>query len=416
MLLLRTFRPRIVVAPLVAIIAVLTIGACAQVAPAPQPNVPPTAANARAGYPQGQPYPQSDMAQLVPAAAPRTTPLRELFAGTISALLHGVSGSLVTGVTQGVAGGIVNWFDRKALKTAYGTQPNAGNQSHPTTTYGAQPPYPTTSYPTDNTYQTNPYTTDPYATNSPTHTANPTASNPYAAASATNPDPYTQPQSYDWSTTQVYDPRTGQASSAQGGGYAVAAPNHATTLIVAGGAYDVSAIGPGGVETYVNAATHEFHTGDRFKVYFRPTLPGRLDVYNINPYGNSKRIDSSDVAAGQLTTLGPYEFTATKGDEALRFLLSPCSTPQLLATTRDIVNVGAYGGSSYGSTAPASGGFNLANCGAPTTRSLGKVKTRDIVKVGVDGTTSFALDPVSQAELTSGQLTPREFTIYFDHR
>ena len=166
----------------------------------------------------------------------------------------------------------------------------------------------------------------------------------------------------------------------------------------------------------MNAATHEFHTGDRFRVSFRPTLPGRLDIYNINPYGRETQIDSVEMAAGQLTTLGPYEFAATRGDEALRFVMTPCGTEQLLASTRDIVNVGPGVTADYSTAAPASGGVSLQNCGAPTTRSVGQVKTRDIQKVGVDGTTSFALDPVSQVEMASGQLAPREFTVYFHHR
>jgi hypothetical protein len=242
------------------------------------------------------------------------------------------------------------------------------------------------------------------------------ATDPYASSAAAASPYATQTASYDWSTTQVYDPRTGQASSAQAADYSLAAQGADTTNIVAGGAYDVHVIGPGGVESYVNAATHEFRTGDRFKVYFRPTLPGRLDIYNINPYGRETRIDSVDMASGQLTTLGPYEFTATKGDEALRFVMTPCGTEQLLATTRDIVNVGPNAAVGYGAAAPTGGGLSLQNCGAPTTRSVDQVKTRDIQKVGVDGTTSFALDPVSQAELASGQLAPREFTVYFHHR
>jgi hypothetical protein len=287
-------------------------------------------------------------------------------------------------------------------------------------------------------------------------------------------------------------------ATAQAGGYALASLNANASVIVAGGAYDVYLVGADGRETPVNAATHEFRTGERFKVYFRPSLPGRLDVYNINPLGRETRIDSAETPAGQLTTLGAYEFTATKGDEALRFVLSPCSNLQLLASTRDIVNVSTTAGTSYSTdpsaaysagntgystgtgasypgatttypagpsnsapttpystgggypagttTYPAGTGtgypagtagttpsypanpsytypsaqptnaFTLGSCTSLTTRSVGRVNTRDIVKVGVDGTTSFALDPVSQAELTSGQLTPREFTIYFRHR
>jgi hypothetical protein len=142
------------------------------------------------------------------------------------------------------------------------------------------------------------------------------------------------------------------------------------------------------------------------------------------------------MAAGQLTTLGPDQFAETTGDETLRLVLSPCGNDSLYAQTRDIVNVsntavsGVPGADTVPATSvpPAVGGapgtapttapmtLALPSCGAPTTRSVSKVKTRDIQKVAVDGTTSFALDPVSRTELSSGQLAPREITIYFHHR
>jgi hypothetical protein len=34
----------------------------------------------------------------------------------------------------------------------------------------------------------------------------------------------------------------------------------------------------------------------------------------------------------------------------------------------------------------------------------------------VEGDTGFAFDPVSQQELASGQIAPREFTVMFRHR
>ena len=166
-------------------------------------------------------------------------------------------------------------------------------------------------------------------------------------------------------------------------------------------------MGAGGTSTPVNAATYIFHTGDRFTVYIRPSMPGRLDVYNVNSIGKQTRIDAVNTAAGQLTTLGPYEFSATTGDETLHLVLSPCSTATLLASTRDIVNVS--------STQPVSNALSLQSCNAPITRGLEGVRTRDIQKVAVDGGTSFALDPVSQAELSSGQVASRDVTIIFHH-
>jgi hypothetical protein len=388
--------------------------------------------------PQPMAYPPAGIQQQQPAP-PRPNPLRELFAGTLTAVLQGVTTGMATGLTQGVSGGIAGWFDRRQRKAGSFGQPAYVPQ--PVPPYGTQPLY-TTPQPT-NPNQTSAYPTDPYSTTAPTtgypttpatgYPTAPTAGYPTAptgtypttpaagtystapAAPGTNVYGAAAP-GYDWSSTQVYDPRTGQMTSAQAGGYAVASPPPDATQIVAGGAYDVHVVAPGGNETYVNAATHEFRTGDRFKVYFRATLPGRLDVSNINPYGRETRIDSVEVAAGQLTTLGPYEFTATKGDESLRFVISPCMTQQLLVATRDIVNVYASAQPAYDAQMPAGGGLPLSACGSPTTRSANAVKTRDIQKVGVDGTTSFALDPVSQAELASGQLAPREFTVWFHHR
>jgi hypothetical protein len=403
----RIVRSRVVIAALAAIISSTVIAQ----------DVPQHA-------PQPMPYPPAEMQQ---PAAPRPNPLRQLFAGTVSAVLQGAGVGMAAGITQGVQGSIASWFDRRQRRNAafgqpaYAPQPAQTYGTQPAPTYGTQPTYPTTPQST---------TTDPYGTTAPTYPTAPatgtypTSPGTYPAAPATGGYPAApgttvygaSAPSYDWSTTQVYDPRTGQMTSAQAGGYVVASPPPDATQIVAGGAYDVHAVGAAGNETYVNAATYEFRTGDRFKVYFRPTLPGRLDVFNVNPYGRETRIDSVEVAAGQLKTLGPYEFAATKGDESLRFVISPCTTQQMLVATRDIVNVYAGAPPGYGAQAPASNGLPLSACGAPTTRSANAVKTRDIQKVAIDGTTSFALDPVSQAELASGQLAPREFTVWFHHR
>jgi hypothetical protein len=410
-------RSQVMIALLAAISSTAMIDAVAQDVPqqAPQPMA----------------YPQAQMQQ--PPTAPRPNPLRQLFAGTVSAVLQGVGSGVAVGLTQGVTGSVASWFDRRQRKSAefgqpayvpqpspaYGTQPTYGTQPSPTygtqSTYGTQP---SPTYGTQSAYPTTPQstTTDPYGTTAPATGGYPTAPATGAYPSAPGTSVGAPVQNYDWSTTQVYDPRTGQMTSAQAGGYAVASPPPDATQIVAGGAYDVHAVGAAGNETYVNAATYEFRTGDQFKVYFRPTLPGRLEVYNINPSGRETRIDSVDVAAGQLTTLGPYQFTATKGDESLRFVIAPCTTQQLFVATRDIVNVYASAPPSYGTPAPTSGGLPLSACGAPTTRSVDAVKTRDIQKVAVDGTTSFALDPVSQAELASGQFAPRQFTVWFHHR
>jgi hypothetical protein len=80
-----------------------------------------------------------------------------------------------------------------------------------------------------------------------------------------------------------------------------------------------------------------------------------------------------------------------------------------MTQTRDIVKVQSGGGTAS---------LQLAGCDSPTTtrRLKAKPKTRDIRKVSVEDGTSFAMDPLSPAELASGQLAPREVTITLEHR
>src|SRR5262249_49063489 len=191
-----------------------------------------------------------------------------------------------------------------------------------------------------------------------------------------------------------YHPQTGQTTPAM----QCAKPASASPRgLYAGIGYEVHAV-QGGGSVPVSPATYEFPTGDRFLVHYRPSMPGRMEVYNVNPLGQTTLIDSVNMAAGQLSTLGPYEFAANKGDESLRLVLSPCSTPQLLTASRDIINVS-------NTTQPSmqSGGVQLGSCSALTTRGIDKggkggVRTRDIRNVALDGGTSFALDPVSRQE------------------
>src|SRR6185437_9375331 len=93
---------------------------------------------------------------------------------------------------------------------------------------------------------------------------------------------------------------------------------------------EVHTVGADGSTTAVDPASHIFHTGDRFVVLYRPSMPGRMEVYNINPTGQRTRIDTTTMAAGQLAVLGTYQFSRTTGDESLRLVISPCSSPQLL--------------------------------------------------------------------------------------
>lgn len=329
----------------------------APVFPAPQQGFPP-APVFPAGPPEALPAPQFGT-PVGPAESPKQI-LKNMFAASLAAMTTTVGTTVLTGLTQAITGGITSWFSRK-------------KKAEPDVATVAQAPA---------------IAPPPPAFGAP------------AAASTFPPPPAFAP-----AAPQFFDAQTGAATApdpvfAQ----ALAAPDTGGGVF-AGLAFEVHAVLPGGAMTPVNPATHEFRTGDRFIVVYRPTLPGQMTVFNINPAGIQSQIDRVDLAAGQLAELGPYEFAAMTGDEQLRLVLSPCSTPELLAATRDIVNVA-------NAAAPA---LNLAAC-SPATRSIRDVPTRDIRKVGVEGTTAFALDPVSANEFNSGQVAPREVTIVFRHR
>jgi hypothetical protein len=160
----------------------------------------------------------------------------------------------------------------------------------------------------------------------------------------------------------------------------------------------------------VDPTTHSFQTGDRFLLLYRPSMPGRVDVFNINPMGVQTTIDTAQVAGGQLMTLGPYEFTDTSGSESLRLVLTPCSDPALLAATRDIVKVGGSAGLSGAAAVPSS----PSQCGGPGAQA--PAQTRDIRKVQSDQGTAYALDAVAPGEISTGHYASRQITITFNHR
>lgn len=395
--------------------------------------------------------------------APQSHFFRDLFAQTIAVVLN----TSAVGLLASIAGRILGWFSRKgsdATSSPYAAQyPQYGNPGYPsqatgypnsgyaptatagcpaaapafaaagtypgqTAGYQTTPGYPsaatyptspsysaTPGYPTASSYTTTPgYPTAPSAGLTPTTTQAPpypTATLPVGTAAASAfPAPAQSASAYPATApTQVYDARTGQLVPADANPYATRGLASESTLY-AGIAYEVHTLAADGTyATPVNTATYDFHTGDKFMVYYRPSLPGHMEIYNINASGKQTLIDSSIMPAGEMVALGPYQFTNDSGEESLRLVLSPCSTPQLLTATRDIVKVDAPTGSSSGIAA------QLGSCGTPGARGL-DVQTRDIEKVGVEGTTSFALDPVSSAELKSGQVTPRQMTIVFHHR
>ncbi len=267
--------------------------------------------------------------------------LRQLFAGTLATVVQGLGAVVTTGIAQSVNGALLGWFAKQGV---------------------APPPAPA-AYP----QQPPPMDAQVY---------DPPPQAPDAAPM------YPQPAYPDPASSE---------------------PTYPEPALYAGLAYEVhlqTASGP----VPVDPATHVFATGDRFVVHYRPTLPGDIEVYNINPQGIERQIDRVAVAAGQLATLGSYEFHDQTGDEILRLVMLPCSTEALATTTRDIVRVEG---------SPAGAGLNLTHCGVAT-RAL-RPQSRDIAKVELDGQTAFALDPVSPQELASGSFAPREIRLTFHH-
>jgi hypothetical protein len=194
---------------------------------------------------------------------------------------------------------------------------------------------------------------------------------------------------------------------------ATSMPPSTPSNLYAGLAYEVQAIGRSGETLTVDPATHYFATGDRFIVMYRPSLPGQVAIYNVNPLGQEKKIDAVNVAAGELTRLGPYEFRHNAGTEVMRLILSPCLNDGLMATTRDIVKVDDM--QPVGAASPPASALNLPSCSMVAAQSA-RPQTRDIVKVGAEEGTMFALDPVAQQEVQSGNYTARELTLTFNHR
>jgi hypothetical protein len=384
---------------------------------------------AAAQQPAPDPYAQPVPAPPEPAAPPLPS-IRQLFASTLAAVATAGGSALTIGLTQAITGGLTSWFNRK-LKV----DPNAAASGYPPGyATGQTPPYQAAqrAYPSAQPY---PPVQDPSAPQPYPPVQDPYAQQAYPPPQTYPPqDPGAQPAypaQPDYGATQAYPPAQQYPAPAGGQHYpspdgavqyydaytgAAAAPDPAFAAaasgaghgaLYAGLAFEVHAVQPGGGGTFpVDPSSHEFRTGDRFVVYYRPTLPGRMDVYNINPAGQQSLIDSVQIAAGQLAQLGPYEFAALTGDEQLKLVLQPCTTAALTSATRDIVNV------AQPDAAPALG---LAACG-PATRSARAPRTRDIRKVALEGTTGFALDAVSPQERASGLLDAREVTIVFRHR
>lgn len=342
--------------------------------PAPQVLPPPT------GLP-GPAFPPPTQIQAIGGSTVGKVSMRDVFVGTLAAAAQATGTKLVMDLAQVVTGGLASWFSRKLDAKAQAAQ-QAAAMSLPA-----------------------PGSAAPVVISAPVAVQSPVALPAPAALDGATPQALGSP-----APVQFFDAQTGNFAPADPVILAAPMPTGGTDdALFAGLAYEVHAFQPGGAAVPVNPATHVFRTGERFIVLFRPTLPGRMDVYNVNPAGRRTQIDSVELAGGQLARLGPYEFTAMTGDEQLRLVLMPCSTPELTLATRDIVKVTDV------ATAPSTG-FNLASCGGLTTRSIDGPATRDIRKVAVEGTTGFALDPIAADERESGRLAPREVTINFRHR
>jgi hypothetical protein len=358
-------------------LGVAILGRAAAQAADPYPQQYPPQQYPQQQYPQQQ-YPQQQAAQ--------AHPMRALFAQSLATVAQNTGTAAVMAVADGLTGALKTWFDsrrqRKGENGALGNYYALNTSPPPAPNYsdgGAMAPqsYPAPS-PDAGGY---PMPGDPNA-----------YPNPGAA-------PNGDPNGYPTPMTDAYLP---------------SAPP--SPPLYAGIAYEIHLLQPNGATSPVDPLTYTFRTGDQFRVYYRPSLPGRVDVYNINAAGQNAQIDSSIVAAGELASLGPYQFTDLQGEETLILKLSPCMTQATYAATRNIVKAqGAPGASSTSNLGSDPLGFD--NCSNTSTRGLkAKPKTRDIRKVMVEGGTSFALDPIAPDELGGGDMSPRQVTINLHHR
>jgi hypothetical protein len=367
------------------------------IAQAPPPQPPPQGSQQVPPIPQQMlPMPQQLPAlptTFDPSNAAGTSP-RFLFAGALALVAKSVGASVVNGLSQG----IVNWFNARAGQPG-GTPgavapwmppPPMGGDVAGAYFPGSVPASPPMSFPAT-------------AGAFPTPGAGPGGP---AAAGMIQPPGSVTPGSVPNAPGQPSPMSTpypvASGSPPLPGAMAVGV----ATALYAGIAFEVHLLGPGGSETAVDPATYIFHSGDRFLVYYRPSLPGRVRVSNVSPIGEVIPIESLTLAAGELAKLGPYQLTDPVGDEALRLVLEPCSTPELVAATRNIVKAADTG---LGSD------LHISSCQTAAQPAAG-LATRNIVKATMDGSTGFALDPVNSQELASGRLAPRETSITIHHR
>ena len=372
-------------------------------------------------YPNSGAYPQTQYPTQTQGGAPKSA-MRQIFAASLAAVVAASGGAAVTAVSAGLNGAITGWLDRKSRpKTTYGmnygpqgsgypgasSYPGGGNapdySQYPST--GGPPSggagYPSSypgsdGYPSDSSQPSYPpqNSGDSY----PSYPGESSGQN--GAMPSSNGDPNSAyPGSQSYPGSQGYP-------GAQPGSQPGSQSYPGAGSVYAGLAYEIHLLSPGGGSVPVDPASHVFRTGDRFEVLYRPSLPGQVDVFNVNAAGQSSQIDKVNVGAGQLASLGPYEFSDLTGNETLILQLSPCSSAANMTTTRNIVKVGG---------APTMNPqLQLSACGGTATRGL-RTKTRDIRKVATEQGTSFALDQLAPAELRSGDVAPRQVTITLAH-
>jgi hypothetical protein len=332
--------------------------------------------------------PDPNMQPPQPQPPPKQNPFKQLFAGTLSAVLQTTGVGLATGLTQVMTGAIQNWFNKPPKAPAnVVADPSAGMGG-----MGAMP-----------TGMTDPMGGMQTSTGMPGVTSDPMGgmtTSPAAPMGGGMPMTETQ-------TGMMQRPAEMQ-------------PAAMPPSLYAGLAYEVHAIGRSGEVRTIDPATHFFATGDRFVVMYRPSLPGQVALYNVTldregrPLGPEKLIDTVNVAAGELTRLGPYEFRYNSGNEVLRLVLTACRNDALMATTRDIVKVEDVPVAAQ--AAAAAPAINFQNCSNVAARGVDGPQPRDIVKVSSEEGTMFALDPVSPQEIQAGNIAPRELTLTFNHR
>ncbi len=386
----------------------MSVSAVAQV---PQPG----ATGPTQGLPQSQPQALLPPMQPAPPLAAQPTAFdpnnppgaspRFLFAGALALVVKSVGSTVVSSLGQG----ITNWFNTKAGQLG-GVQPGT-TPWMPPPMVGAAPPGTAPWMPPTPMGGTGP-ATGGYGM--------PPAGMPQlppgTAAPGSMPGAMPMPPGVMPAPTAPVDapaaaPPMGAVpmmAAPTSGAPAMPTPIAATSApaLYAGLAFEVHLVGPGGAETTVDPGTYVFHSGERFLVYYRPSLPGRVHVFNVSPMGEVIPIETLTLAGGELAKLGPYQLTEPAGDEALRLVLEPCSSPELMAATRNIVKASDAGSGSD---------LHLGACQASAAPAAG-VGTRNIVKATMDGNTGFALDPVSSQELASGHLASRETTIAIHHR